>query len=584
MSSGLLNSLRWCLSLASKFKRVVFWPTSFIVLLTLASQISMILAFFLPLKVVILLGSVSVPGYFPEFLEVLGRDILIVAISLSAVVFYAVHLISERLIIVVTDNASGKVLLHNRKVVLFQNQDVIAKNAYRRISRVLAGSVFICLTLFAISFFYPDMALLLLCYVLGWGASVGVLLKSSRSFQEKLRNKPQGAAELFAGVGFFIAFIYLVIDFTFLTPPSVMVAVLSVLLCRQLFGRFSGIVSDLYSLSSQRVKIDALFFHKKVLLPNQVDENSSYWPFLEPEKRSDWVDSIIRASVEGWGGCQKISWHSSSSPGVAVLFVEGVAESGNYFIKIYEKKYSNLAMHESTLLGESLGGLPSPSLIGVSSVSGFTCQVYRLPFSELPSFPQDARAATVWLRTELLKVDPPDELCDKYLRSKALLWQRLNESDVKKINIAVATEEQAESVSAFLDCLPEIKSILRALPLVFINPDLRPVNMFASTQSSDVFLVNWGRWSLEPIGVGFGGSKGEIMQIGKVLHEAASVRHRLRGIDAKAVEMAALVSVLEERCGKHQLNEALDLVLPILERFKALSFGSSLREAHPEAL
>jgi hypothetical protein len=45
-------------------------------MLTLISQISTLLAFFLPLKVVILLGSDRMPRYIPEALAALGHDAL----------------------------------------------------------------------------------------------------------------------------------------------------------------------------------------------------------------------------------------------------------------------------------------------------------------------------------------------------------------------------------------------------------------------------------------------------------------------------------------------------------------------------
>ncbi|MFI2810115.1 hypothetical protein [Microbulbifer zhoushanensis] len=584
MTSGVRSSLRWCLSLASKFKRVVFWRTSLIVVLTLVSQIAMILAFFLPLKVVILLGSTGIPRYFPEFLEALGRDVLILGISLSAVIFYVVHLASERLINVVTEGASSQVLSHNKKVVLFQNQDTIARNAYKRVSRVFAGGVFIVLSLTAIAIFYLDMAAVLICYVIAWAVGVNSFAKLSSSFQSHLSDNPQGVTGLFAGVGFFVAFAYLVIDFTFMTPPSVIVAILSVLLCRQLFGRFSAVINDVHRLSSQRLKIDALFFHKKVLLPNRDAKAKGIWSLLNRDTVVEWVNSIISGLVEAWKGCDGVFWHASSSPGIAVLLVKGTEGLDNYLVKFYDKKNNNLAMHESTLLSEFPQGLPAPELVGVDGINDFTCQVYRLPCSELPAKPKDIRSATYALRTSILKVEPPLVLSDRYQRSKALLWQRLHESDIKKISIAVSSENEKEQVNRLINHLPEIKTKLRLLPLTFFNPDMRPVNVGELHQANSEVLVNWGRWSLEPIGVGFGVGQKEIKQVGDALREAASVRRCLEGVDVRVVELAAFLSVLEARCAKHQFNEALEIVAPILERCDSLSMGFSSREAHSEAL
>lgn len=62
-----LRSLRWLLSLGKKIGRVAFGHTLLIVCLTLVSQVAALLAAFLPLKVVILLGSEGILSTFPRF-------------------------------------------------------------------------------------------------------------------------------------------------------------------------------------------------------------------------------------------------------------------------------------------------------------------------------------------------------------------------------------------------------------------------------------------------------------------------------------------------------------------------------------
>ncbi|WP_237055941.1 hypothetical protein [Microbulbifer sediminum] len=579
MSSGVRRSLRWCMSLASKFSRVVFWHTLIIILLTLTSQISMVLAFFLPLKVVILLGSSGIPNYFPESLRVLGSEFLILGLSLSAVLFYIVHLLSEHLVGVVTARASGQILLHNKKVALFQNQDIVAGNAYKRFSRMLASSCFIFLALSVISVVYLDMAAILVFLAVVVGLLIAFLERTLPSFKDYLNNQMQDAAGIVASAGFFISFVYLVLDFIFLKPPSVIVAILSLLLCRQLFSRFSAVVKDIQSLSSQRVKIDALFFHNKVLLPSRARSSKGYWPFLERERRAEWIDAVISSFVEGWEGCNKVSWHSSSSPGIAVMIVEASSAANKYLVKLYEPKNSNLAMHESTLIAEGIAGLAAPTFVGMSSLGDMSCLVCRLPSADLSVSPNVLRKAVVKLKSDMLKIEPPAVLVDRYQRSRPLLWQRLGESDLQKIKVAATEVAEVNQVDRVIDRLPIIRTILQSMPLSFVNPDVRPANIWTLAQQEEPVFVNWGRWSLEPVGAGFGVGQREISQIEKALHAAAKDRPSLKNIDAKVVELVALVSALDERYGKHQLNEALDLLGPILERLDVLNFGLPLEEA-----
>lgn len=571
MYSVVRNSLRWCLSLASKLTRVVFWHTALIVLLTLTSQLSMIFAFLLPLKVVILLGSEGVPVYFPDSLSLHGRDAIVLSLSLSAVAFYLTHLLSERLIGLITNRASNHILFHNKKVALFQNQDVVADNAYRRFSRVLAGSAFILISLLAISVFYPGMASVIVIFMLSASVVLRVLEGMVWSFRRLLRDQLQDVVGVVAGVGFFTSFAYLVIDFIFLTPPPVIVAILSLLLCRQVFSRFSDVVKGISSLYGQRAKIDALFFHNKILLPCKASEQKSYWPLLKYEDRAEWLDSVIASFVEDWEGCENVFWHSSSTPGIAVLIVSTESRMEKYLVKLYEPKHANHALHESTLLGAGLHGLGAPTFVGVSAVGEFTCQVYEVAPGHVPDSPKDAVPALTSIRASLLKVEPPAALADSYLRSKAVLWQRLNYSILERLKIAVSSTEQSRQVVTLLGFLPTIKSYLQSLPLVLVNPDMRPKNIWILGHAGDCALMNWSRWALEPVGSGFGVGEKDILQIGKTLRDAASFRPELRGVDIKGVELVALLTALEERCTRHQLNEALELIGPILERLETLS-------------
>lgn len=72
--ADILGVLRWSLSLGAKFSRVVPFLTLAIVILTLVAQIASLLSFFLPLKMIILLGSEGMPRYFPAAFAQLDRD------------------------------------------------------------------------------------------------------------------------------------------------------------------------------------------------------------------------------------------------------------------------------------------------------------------------------------------------------------------------------------------------------------------------------------------------------------------------------------------------------------------------------
>lgn len=62
-------ALRWSLSIGSKFFNVVPKATLSVIFFSLVSQVTILLAFLLPLKILMLLGSAGIPHYFPDVFE-----------------------------------------------------------------------------------------------------------------------------------------------------------------------------------------------------------------------------------------------------------------------------------------------------------------------------------------------------------------------------------------------------------------------------------------------------------------------------------------------------------------------------------
>src|SRR5690606_34470029 len=198
--------------------------TLVIILLTLVSQIAMLLASFLPLKIIIMLGSDGIPRYFPAFLAALERDVLIGVLTAGTTGFFIVYLMAERLIQGTTAIATRRLLEKSQKMVLFENQEAVAGGSYQRYSRALAGGVFIGLACLGLAWFYPKMSLVLLGYFLFALLLLWQLSHWSSAFQSRLETGLAPTLNILSMVGFFTGFGFLVVDFVFLSPPAVLVA------------------------------------------------------------------------------------------------------------------------------------------------------------------------------------------------------------------------------------------------------------------------------------------------------------------------------------------------------------------------
>lgn len=87
----------WLASLYKKVARITLSRTCAIIFLIILSNISLVLAFFLPLKTLILVGSESTPSYMVGLIEGFEKDDYIIGLSTCAIIFYALYYICTHL-------------------------------------------------------------------------------------------------------------------------------------------------------------------------------------------------------------------------------------------------------------------------------------------------------------------------------------------------------------------------------------------------------------------------------------------------------------------------------------------------------
>lgn len=562
MLFSFIKVLRWCAALGIKFFSVVSVNTLSIVFFTLLSQVSTLLAAFMPLKVVILLGSEGVPGYFPDFLAALDRDMVIAGLSAATLAFFVIHLLSERLINWATGLGVKQLLERSHKVVLFENQGQIAAGGYHRYSRALASGVFIGLSLSCLGWFYPEVALVILGYVVLVFYVLCLLHRHSPAVREKLETSLLDVLNVVSGVGFFVAFGYLVLDFILWEAPSVVIVIVTLILSRQMMVKATGLVLDLAALYQQRVKLDALFFHGKVLLSDTVQHERSIWPLLQCHVRQNWVRAVLAELTSDNEIHISCKWHQTGQSNVAALKVD--AGSRCYLVKLFEKNRSSLALHEATLLGDSIPTLPAPRLVGATQVQKFHCLVYELPIGHSPEM-NKVTPLIQPLRSQLMAVEPPSQLCHRYQRSRPMLWQRLNAELIERLRIAVTSEAQRSMLDSLAEDMTRLGAMLQALPLVFHQPDLTQDAIWVAEEGAPLAL-NWGQWSLEPIGAGWPEGEAGLSQLESSIEKASEIRPALYRVPINAVELSALSFALERECNRQRYVQALELLPRLLER------------------
>ncbi|MDR5860828.1 hypothetical protein FZZ93_15210 [Halomonas eurihalina] len=552
----MLNALRWSASLGAKFFRVVATQTVAVVFFTLVSQVSSLLASLLPLKVVILLGSDGVPRYFPTFLAELNRDLLIAGLSLATLCFFLVHLVSERIVTWVTVLGTSRLLVKSHKMILFENQDQVAAGGYQRYSRALAGGVFIGLAMCGLGWFYPEVAMVIIGYIVVVLLLLSVLHRYNATVREKLETKLRDLLNVVGGIGFFVAFAFLVLDFIVFDPPGVIVAIVTLILSRQIMTRATGLVADLAALNQQRVKLDALFFHGKVLLSSPVQHERTIWPLLQPSARQQWVRAVLEEFSDDDVTDIDCEWLQTGQTNLAAL--RAITGSRCFLVKFFEKNRSSHALHEATLMGERVSCLPAPRFVGATQVQKFHCLLYELPAGHSAQ-PAEVKLQVQSVRSELLAIEPPSQLCHRYQRSRPMLWQRLNVDLLERMYMATTSDEQRAMLDSLMENLARLGNKLQVLPLVLHQPDLSQDSLWV-TDDATALALNWGRWSLEPLGAGWPEGVGGLQQLASAIIKASESRPALREVAIEDAELSALAFALERECNRQRYVQALELL------------------------
>lgn len=577
MSSKKLDPIRWGWAFGRKVGRVVPYLTVCIVLLTLISQISALVASFLPLKVVILLGSEGMPGYLPSEIRAYGKDVLVGMFSLVTVAFYLVHLLSERMVNIATDNASSKLLARSHKLVLFENQDEIAAGAYSRYSRALASIIFALLAQLCLLLLYPDMAVAILSYIVVIFGISYLATMLSRSFHQRAAAQLTSSVKVAAGVGFFASFGYLVLDFVFLEPPGVIPAIVALLLSRMMLLKLGTAVVDISVLFKQKPRMEALFFHGKVFTPSANEMDSGIWSLISRKYREQWLQALLAEYLEDWPGIDSVDFLQSGIRNVVVLRVVAVDKSA-YLVKLFDRSKTALALHEATLLAEGLDRLPGLQLIANTKVQGFHCLVYKLPHGRYVD--RDKFQGRVEpTRARLLEVEIPGPLAQRYSRSKPMLWQRFDADKIERLSLFASSAAHRELVAQLESNAEKLQDCLQRLPLTLINAEIQPSNLYVKGEEREGILLNWGQWSLDPVGAGWRTGSVQLSQLKEALVEAANFRPELNNVTVTQAELAALTYAVDGMCTRQQYNEAYPLLPPLLARLDQQDAKSLSTEA-----
>ena len=161
-----MANLKWFLRIGGQFFKLMPGQTILAIFLSLFSKALGILSSYLPLKVVILLGSAGIPKFFPSSFQDIDRELLVVGLSIATVIFYILFITTEKSLVILGKRAATVVLKNSSKMPLFENQNEVAQKGVQRYSESLAELFFLLVGLPILGWFSPEILILITIYAL----------------------------------------------------------------------------------------------------------------------------------------------------------------------------------------------------------------------------------------------------------------------------------------------------------------------------------------------------------------------------------------------------------------------------------
>lgn len=546
----------WYKKLIGRFLNIAFFQTIIISISTLFSQISMLLSMMMPLKVIMLLGSDTIPAFFPSSWQNLDRDMLIIYLSIASFGFFVFYLLFEKIISIYSIDGSNKILKNNKKVVLFENQDIFAQKSYTKFAKSLSNFIFFFISLIGIGIVYLQLSLVIIMFIFCVYILFAIIFSKnelSKIINEHLNN----TLDLQRGIGFFVVFAFILGSFLHdFYPPKIIILILSILLIRQMFSKLASAIKDVKSLYKDRLKINSLFFFRETKAQISHDPKDPFWSLLTAEARERWISELLSNILENDITYISSHWYRINIKNIAFLkvLIKDNDTTHSYLLKLFNSNISSQAIHETTILQENVNTLYSLPFIGTSIVKEFHCNIFDCVNVEPVS---NFKLDHILLKINMMSISPTKDLLERYSRSHPYLHKRLNKKMLNKLIVTVE-EDEIEMIKDFEISFEMILKRIEKVPLQIINPFM---TKYSLVKNEDSFaLLHWGGWKIDSVGTDFPTAEKSI----NILKEKLD----LNNVKINDIILVSLMSQFEKFCNAENFTGVIDLVPRVLECLK----------------
>ncbi|MEX2964187.1 hypothetical protein [Microbulbifer sp. TYP-18] len=556
-----------------------------IVCMSLASKVFTLMAFLLPLKIIIMAGSDGIPKYFSGFIEYQNKGEWILLLSVAALGFYLICLVLDVIVDAETTSGARKFVatIGSQRGVMPELAKV--KNYYSLIWQILTDALFVVACLITISLLNGTLFLVLFLLVfLEFWVTSALFRKAIPGISSRLGkwlySDIKGYLNIFVSLNFLLAFATIVSPFLFGLEADVLLSIASLILCRHLLTALGQLISVGVRLSRSRDRIETLAYELRS--PSDGVELSAERNLVflsDQERRKTWLCEILNGA-----GCSPNSiesaWVDFHIQKIYVFLVRTLridsAHEHCFQVQIFDSTRKQLYRNEYGLFNlVDRRELSAPNRIRSADEIGFCYQVLEVGSGKFVS-KEEWRLSFKNVLIQHWSVEPPEKLVSQFSGNTQLIQEKFSDRFFSCLELAVTSESESSNLSRFFSYLPRIREILSAVPLYVYNQDVRLGNVFYSEDDSRYYVMSWGRWSLDPIGAMLPGGI-SLIEINEMIYQARQGRGDMPSdFDATHISFVAKLYKVVSWVKSGKYGAALEALQTVLESPLILTTASEV--------
>ncbi|WP_440998166.1 hypothetical protein [Arhodomonas sp. SL1] len=568
------RQLRWLGTLGRRLLRLTPGPVLAAIAAFMGAQLLLLAAFLLPLKVILLVAADGVPWYFAAFVSAEDKDRFVLLLAGGAIASYGAYQLCNALIGRWLRRGARRMIDHTGKLHVFDNQDELALQGYRRFVQVAGSAALIVLGVLAGGYLNPLAFGVLIALVVVQYFGLGMVFAGRGALARRLcasvAANPAVGTGVLSSLNFLLVFAALLGQFLNNARLSPVVAIVTIILTRQLLQRGVSGIQDIIYLARNRQRLMTLFFPRVQHVPGPARAHgAAFVRSLSPAFRDGWLGEALVQVTDGQLSAPRIHsrWRDSGMPGLAYFDVD--AANGRWFVKYYDRRHAVRAAHEVELFAAHPQGVPAaPKWVGDVFVDGGRLLVFE-GVPEQPWEPESWRIAVFERILELWSLPPDPELVQRYQRSHPLLVDRLGTLGFASLDIAAEGTEERTVLERFHGMWPVLSAHVHSLPVVIHNPAATVPGHWVEGSGGAAACLSWQRWSIDTVGCEPLLLRLSRDALSRLVARAPVGASSQAEVTVAELRLVARLTLLEQALRRNNLRQGLDLVSRVLADWDA---------------